>query len=585
MTADRVRLNGSHPAHLPGATAAADVHPESVYQATVVLQPAALPAAHPVARKAQRHASAWPTDRPAFSRAELDALLAPPASMVDQVTTFAREHGLVVRDVSAVRHDVVLEGTAESLQRAFRVVLRHYEHAGGRYHGHDGPVSVPPHWEDAIEGILGLDHVPAARAHVAPGGAESTPFEPAELATHYRFPDVPVAARPRVALLEFGGGLDPDDLRTYLQERGITPGPLRVVTVTDGAGTRCADQPMETSRVRAILAAWRAGTPLAELGLTYGPALTDFMDTVEVTMDAELVAGLAPGVALDLVFAPGHADGWRRAVYAALGVPYAGSVSTPVCTWEERPAVVSISWGAAEQSWGTAKLRALHRAFEFAAWSDVTLCCSTGDFGSRDSPRPVEGYNAHFPASSPAVLACGGTALVSGGTESAWKESVLGVVMASGGGMSGCFPRPGFQEGLATPASDGTWLAASGRFDGRWTPDVAALAGFSPGVAMRLAGMPFTGGGTSAATPIWAALVARLGSALGRRLGVLAPALYGLAGTPALRPVAGADNDLDLGTGTPRYAARGRWNPCAGLGVPDGTALLEALSAGPSRPG
>jgi kumamolisin len=229
------------------------------------------------------------------------------------------------------------------------------------------------------------------------------------------------------------------------------------------------------------------------------------------------------------------------------------------------------------------KLRVLDRALALLAEAGVTVCCSCGDFGSRVAPGPGAARGIEFPAASPTVVACGGTAPGPGtdGAEVAWKEQLLGgVFMAGGGGMSGWFPRPAFQQAVATQPAADTWIEA-GRGDGhngRWIPDVSALASFAPGYAMLLGGEPFAGGGTSAATPVWAALLTRIALAAGRPLGRVVPLLYSLAGTPALRDVVSGDNDVGSPTpGSPHYSAGPGWDPCTGLGSPDGMALLTAL--------
>ena len=139
---------------------------------------------------------------------------------------------------------------------------------------------------------------------------------------------------------------------------------------------------------------------------------------------------------------------------------------------------------------------------------------------------------------------------------------------------------------MTKPDPGDTWLA--GRhpsFKGRWIPDVSAHAGFNPGVAIRLVGRPFAGGGTSAATPIWAALVARLAAHLGKPLGWLNPALYALADQGVFRDIRHGHNDLQAKRGRPMFfRATVGWDPCTGLGAPDGTALLAALRAGSSSP-
>jgi kumamolisin len=95
--------------------------------------------------------------------------------------------------------------------------------------------------------------------------------------------------------------------------------------------------------------------------------------------------------------------------------------------------------------------------------------------------------------------------------------------------------------------------------DGQWYPDPAA----TPDPLLPI-------GGTSAAAPLWAALVARLNQALGLRLGFLNPMLYKI-GSPSA-----AFRDVALGNNGDYKTAPG-WDPCTGLGTPDGQALLDAL--------
>jgi IPT/TIG domain len=79
-------------------------------------------------------------------------------------------------------------------------------------------------------------------------------------------------------------------------------------------------------------------------------------------------------------------------------------------------------------------------------------------------------------------------------------------------------------------------------------------------------------GGTSAATPLWAALIARVNQGIGGRAGLLQPMLYG----PLL--TAGALNDITTGDNG-AYSAGPGWDACTGLGSPKGTAILLGYRA------
>jgi kumamolisin len=104
-------------------------------------------------------------------------------------------------------------------------------------------------------------------------------------------------------------------------------------------------------------------------------------------------------------------------------------------------------------------------------------------------------------------------------------------------------------------------------------PDVAADADPRTGYQVLVDGSRLVIGGTSAVAPLWAALVARLAQATGRRLGLLNTALY--AGVSAGTPVTGLRDITDGSNGA--YSAGPGWDACTGLGVPDGAALLARL--------
>ena len=91
-----------------------------------------------------------------------------------------------------------------------------------------------------------------------------------------------------------------------------------------------------------------------------------------------------------------------------------------------------------------------------------------------------------------------------------------------------------------------------------------------------LDGKLFPGGGTSASTPVWAALIARLNQALGHRLGFVNAHLYQLMGTQAFKPVWQGNNGY--------YPGLAGWNPGTGLGSPQGKQLLEALKLTQASP-
>jgi kumamolisin len=133
--------------------------------------------------------------------------------------------------------------------------------------------------------------------------------------------------------------------------------------------------------------------------------------------------------------------------------------------------------------------------------------------------------------------------------------------------VSQTFALPAYQSSAGVPDQADTVRP------GRGVPDVAAAADPATGYQVRVDGQDIVLGGTSAVAPLWAALVCRLVQALGRPLGQPHQALYGPArpgvAPPGFRDVTSGSNGA--------YRAGPGWDPCTGLGTPDGTALLAAL--------
>ena len=89
------------------------------------------------------------------------------------------------------------------------------------------------------------------------------------------------------------------------------------------------------------------------------------------------------------------------------------------------------------------------------------------------------------------------------------------------------------------------------------------------GYTILVDGQQETIGGTSAVAPLWAGLIALLNQALGRSAGFLQPQLY-------TSTVEAGFNDITQGDNGSYQAASG-WDPCTGLGSPNGTQILQAL--------
>jgi kumamolisin len=140
----------------------------------------------------------------------------------------------------------------------------------------------------------------------------------------------------------------------------------------------------------------------------------------------------------------------------------------------------------------------------------------------------------------------------------AWNEMAQGAG-AGGGGISALFTRPAWQDGVDVPPSVNPPHQV-----GRGVPDVAADADpYSGVVVMHINGKQLEPiGGASAATPLWASLIARLNQGLNARCGFINPTLY-------TKCEHGVLNDITTGNNG-AYAAGPGWDACTGLGTPQG---------------
>jgi kumamolisin len=347
----------------------------------------------------------------------------------------------------------------------------------------------------------------------AEDGSGGPPYTPLELAGFYNFP-AGTGQGQCVAIVEFNGGARADDLGIYFSALGVNPIPTVVLVSVDGA----VNNPI--------------GDPKSDDG--------------EVMLDIEVIGGTAPGAKMAVYFAPNTEAGFIDAV------------TTAVHDTNNNPSVLSISWGKAESSWTQQSMSALDSAFLAAASMGVTVCAATGDHGSGDDVNDGKDH-VDFPASSPNVLACGGTTVQSSGAEFVWNDKFG----ATGGGVSTVFARPSWQNGLQVTRSGGNPTP----LPKRGTPDVSGDADPATGFNVRVDGVWFNSGGTSAVAPLWAGLIARINSARGSSVGFINAQLYGAPS--ALRDIQTGNNGS--------FMATPGWDACTGLGSPNGAQVAAVF--------
>jgi len=447
-------------------------------------------------------------------------------SALKLVKAFAKEFNLKVEDdpTQSARRTIRLTGTAADIQKAFGVSLDQKKIDGVEYRVREGGIHLPSSLTGVVEAVLGLDNRPQAQPHFrtrkprAKSAAAPTSYTPPQVAQAYKWPAGASAAGQTIGIIELGGGFRQADLNAYFKSIGQPVPSITVVSVNGGKNA---------------------------------PSTKSSSADGEVMLDIEVAASVAPGAKIVLYFTTNTDQGFAEAI------------STAVHDAANKPSVISISWGGPESGWTHQAINAMDAACQSGAALGVTITVAAGDNGSSDG---IKGVNVDFPASSPHVLACGGTKLDANGStivsEVVWNEQAI-KNGATGGGVSNVLPLPTWQANANVPAP-------SVKTGGRGVPDVAGNADPTSGYQVRYDGSPTVLGGTSAVAPLWAGLVAVANKQLGTQVGYINPILYSAK-------AAATFNDITVGNNGAFSAGPG-WDACTGLGTPNAAKLIPLLA-------
>ena len=504
-----IPLQGSQREHPVGSMPAGDPAPDEIIQLTLILRRRC---AAPEPDSIDHH----------LSHDELAQLHGADPADIQAVENFVAEHHFSIVSVNTGARSIRISGRLADLATAFRADIAMRRVGDKVLRTRQGYLHVPVSLDQRIQAVLGFDQRPAAATYHAfrPRTSQSISYTPPQVAQLYNFPEN-TGTDQTIALIELGGGFDDSDLQNYWQQLGLSNVSVTAVPV-DGAQNSPTGDPD-------------------------GP-------DGEVVLDIEVAGGVASGANIAVYFASNTDQGFLDGINAAIHDTV------------RKPSVISISWGSAESEWTPQAMNAFNAAFHDAALLGISVCVAAGDDGSSDGETDGR-VHVDFPASSPWVLACGGTALVGSNgeieSETVWNDGANGG--ATGGGVSSHFSKPKYQVNIDVPKPTGTVNP-----DGRGVPDVAGVADPDTGYAILVDGQQGVVGGTSAVAPLWAALIALLNQQLGKNLGWFHPALYGtLTQHKALHDITSGNNGA--------YQATTGWDPCTGLGSPNGQAILTVL--------
>jgi len=510
-----------------------------------------LPLSDPAGLKAflqQIYNPASASFRQFLTPAQFTARFGPTQADYDATVSYLEASGFTVVGGSRDGMEIQVKGTVEAVNRAFHVTMQTYQHPteGRTFYGPDREPTTDLHF--ALWHVSGLDNysIPhpmlekrsdyaaahgmsweAAVSHATTGSGPSASYLGSDMRAAYYGGTALTGAGQNLGLFEYLG-TDLADLNTYFKNVGQTNNVPITLLSTDGTSTSCV----------------------------YSRSGGDCDDT-EQTLDMTQAIGMAPGLA-SLVMYIGSTD---TAIISAM------------TTHSPLPTTIGCSWG-----WTPADATTLDPYFEKMAAQGQEFFAASGDSSTWSAS------NEAWPADDANVISVGGTDLVTASAAGPWKSETAWA--DSGGGIS--------PDGIGIPA----WQQETGVINSsnkgsttlRNGPDVAANANFTfYTCADQEACLANDYGGTSFATPMWAAYIAlanqQLQASSGTTLGFINPTIYAQNESGgALTPAYATDfHDITSGT-SGSYSAVTGYDLVTGWGSPNGTGLINALAPTSTSP-
>jgi hypothetical protein len=507
------------------------------------------------------------------------SVFGPTTTAISTVRASLTALGLKPGKISANHLSFPVTATAAAIERAFHTTLGTYRLAGGRVgFANTSAIRLPASVAPYVQAVAGLNTLAQMRPLLAkPSKVPAT------------------MSKPKIIPQDNTGG--PQPCQSALNEQAdIYAGSSQSqwVLTADQMAFEYDYSPLYKSgdfgkgQTVAIveLGESNSTTDIADYQSCYGTKVPVAYENIdgfknsgagegEAALDIETVAVMAPGASIVVYRGPNSTDGW----YDTFGTVAIQDIAR----------TESVSYGLCESIFnsvfGSQLASALNVVYEQEAVQGQTVLVSAGDDGSegclRAEPTKTSLLSAEFPASDPFVLSVGGTSVVSPNPvlrqfEVVWNDGFDGDG-AGGGGESAFFGEPSYQTSFGV-SSNGT----------RAVPDVSADADPETGYLIVYKGGWLQVGGTSAAAPLWAALMALTDNKCSSSpVGFVNPVMYYVA-SPAVKAVVLNDivtntsypnnvsNDY-TGDGGGEYPVLSGYDLATGLGSPVGATLEQQL--------
>jgi hypothetical protein len=524
---------------------------------------------------------------------EFKARFGPTTATVDAVTRQLRADGVDITSVSSDGLLVKFRATAAKAASAFHTGFSSYRLASGRTaFAPTSALALPASIAPSVQSVIGLNNLDLPTSGALRGGrGHAGATAPSKAATTATGPSACSAAAADAS--EYGGLTDQQIAGAYGVNGLYNAG-------DNGAGQTIAIyelEPFSTTDIQTFDTCY--------FGASKAAAMISRLKTIPV--DGGIAAGAGSGESeLDIDDVSGLAPGANIDVYEAPNTTYGYIDEFNQIVQDDTAKVVSSSWFSGCEAAVTQEEPGLvqveNTMFEQAAAQGQTVLDAAGDDGSDGcaihGSSPVEPVlSAADPSSQPYVLAVGGTTISDATdppSERVWNDGALWG--AGGGGISSEWPAPAWQADSLVPNVDNKKVIGEaqkvngGPFCGaslcREVPDVSAQADEFTGAATVYEsqfGGWVTFGGTSSATPLWAAMLADVQASRAcsdTSLGFVNPKLYAIASNAteykaSFNDITVGDNDT-FGDAGGLYPATKGYDLATGLGSP----LLTSATGG-----
>ncbi|HEX3948031.1 MAG TPA: S53 family peptidase, partial [Acidimicrobiales bacterium] len=552
--------------HVPaGASASGALSGATTMHVSVALEPSDPGGLERLAAEVSTPAS--PEYHRFLAPAEVERQFGPSAASVAAVRGWLASQGLAVGATSGDGLDVPATGPASTVEAAFRTPIDRYTLAGGRRVFVNAAVpEVPADLRGPVAAVLGLDDLQQPHDDLAP--RVLGPSDPGALQPPAPAVGGAPSACPEAASVHGNTASDMAalfDLDPLYQEGRLGQG-TTVGLFEDGkypAATLATYEACYGIGTKVTKVLVDGGTPSSASGT---PTWTT--GSGEVLLDIETVAALAP----DATIVDYEGNG-TTSTFAGFYDVYSAMVQ------QNRAQVISTSWGFSNCELamidGGVNLSLVEAPlFQEMAVQGQSMMTASGDQGSEGCATTVgtTGTNqsasptayaltVEDPANQPFITAIGGTMVhdreTSPAAQAVWNQTGPDGTgsgftapfdgtgqrpqgypgnLAGSGGISAFFQQPPWQVGIdgvggtengsGVPCGSPVTVTTT-TVDCRELPDASGLAWSTVGYAKGHWGRT---GGTSAASPQWAAFLALVDQGLPQgRLGLVSPALYQIA--------------------------------------------------------